>query len=248
MIQKFYAFCFILFSSLIVGGCGDKEPPKKALVLGTSADNPPYEFFNVEEDRVTGFDVDLARMIAESLGSFLTVKDMDFNGLIPSVSADRIDFAMASITPTEERRKSVDFSDIYFETNAGLVVKDTSLKTLANFNGKNIGTQLGSSHEAFLKDLQSKGAQFTIILRNKNNELIQELKSGRIDGAFMDERPAKEFAGGDATLTFYPVPESKITMAIAFKKGSLLVKKVNDILKKLKEQGKIDELKQKWLH
>lgn len=247
--MKFFFQALVLcLSILTLQGCGENKPKTKILALGTSADNPPYEFFSVEKNEIVGFDIDLARLIAQELEMSLEVKDMDFNALIPAVSSGRIDMAMAALDATPERLLSVGFSEVYYETKAGLVVKNASLKTIEDFTkGKKIGAQLGASHEMFLKDLLKKGASFTLETRNKVGDLIQELKSGRLDGVFIEGLPAQEFASRDKELTFYPVPSSKVSFSIAFKKESSLINRINKILEELKKRGEIEKLEKKWL-
>ncbi|HCF29759.1 MAG TPA: polar amino acid ABC transporter permease, partial [Cyanobacteria bacterium UBA11049] len=89
----------------------------------TSADYPPYEFRDTAtgKDEIIGFDIDIAKRIAEELNFELEIRDTDFNGIIPALQSRRADFAMAGMTPTEERRKNVDFSEIYYEAKNTIV-------------------------------------------------------------------------------------------------------------------------------
>ncbi len=114
----------VMFSALsiilliVLAACGGSEgsgsanaesessESKGTLVMGTSADFPPFESFNPEGE-FEGFDVDLAHKIAEELGYELEIKDMKFDGLIGSLQSDRVDMVMAGMSATEDRQKTL---------------------------------------------------------------------------------------------------------------------------------------------
>lgn len=105
------------------GGQTSGEADSKVLTMATSADYPPYEFVKTEAgtEEIVGFDVDIARHIAEELGYELQITNMDFNGLIPALQAGRADIVMAGMTPTEERKQNAAFSDIYYDAKQVIV-------------------------------------------------------------------------------------------------------------------------------
>lgn len=94
------------------------------LVVGTSADFPPFEWVVLDggEAQVVGIDADLAQLIADEIGVELVIEDTSFDGLIPSVSSGRVDMVLAGMTYSEERAEQVDFSEVYYETNSKFVV------------------------------------------------------------------------------------------------------------------------------
>lgn len=95
------------------------------LILGTESTYPPFEFIVIENGASpvgVGFDVSLAQAIADKLGVELVTSEMAFDSLIPAVQAGTVDIA-ASITPTEERKQAVDFSDNYYDTTNVFVVR-----------------------------------------------------------------------------------------------------------------------------
>ena len=122
------------------------------LILGTSADYPPYEFHKEIDgkDTIVGFDIEIAKEIAKDLGVELEIKDMDFDGLLLALNADKVDMVMAGMTPDPERIKVVDFSKIYYEAVHGVVInvanKDT-FKTVEDLAGKKVGAQKGAVQE-----------------------------------------------------------------------------------------------------
>ena len=167
----------LLINMLIGQGALDKVIAQAAdagrkLVMVTSADYPPYEFRNTAtgNNEIIGFDVDIAKYITKELGYQLEIRDTDFSGIIPALQSKRADFAMAGMTPTAERKKNVDFSNIYYEAKNTIVAKkSSSLKTPAELAGKTVGVQLGSTQEKAaqkFKDVKLKQL-------NRTSEIIQ---------------------------------------------------------------------------
>lgn len=214
--------------------------------MATSADYPPYEFVDSSSgnQEIVGFDVDIAKAITEELGYELEIQNIDFNGLIPALQAKRADFVMAGMTPTEERKQNVDFSDIYYEAqNTIVTVKGSGLTTAASLNGKTVGVQLGSIQEGAAKEIQ--GANVKPL--NRINEMIQELKAGRVDALIMEDTVAEGYITNNPDLELNVIPnEGESGSAIAFPKGSELTPEFNRVLSEMESSGKIEELVNKW--
>ncbi|MGD1952381.1 MAG: transporter substrate-binding domain-containing protein [Leptolyngbyaceae cyanobacterium] len=219
------------------------------LVMATSADYPPYEFYETAggDGEPIGFDIDIAKAITEKLGYTLEIKDMDFNGIIPALQSERADFAMAGMTPTEERKESVDFSQIYYDAqNTIISMKDSGLATYEDLEGKTVGVQLGSIQEGEAKD-QAETVTMTIEPRNKISELVQEIKAGRLDAAIVEDTVAKGYVQNNEDLQFETVPiEGESGSAIAFPKGSPLAAEFDQALSDLKDSGELDGMVTKW--
>jgi polar amino acid transport system substrate-binding protein len=219
----------------------------QTLTMATSADYPPYEFIRTEtgSEEIVGFDVDIANYITERLGYGLKINNIDFNGLIPALQAGRADFVMAGMTPTEERKQNVDFSVIYYEAKNAIVAQQGSnLTTAANLAGKRVGVQLGSIQEEFAKE-SLQGAD--VVPLNRINEIIQEIKSRRLDAAIVEDTVATGFIESNPDLEFHTLPnEGESGSAIAFPKGSELVAKFDPILQEMMDSGKMSELITKW--
>ena len=123
---------------------------KKVLKVGTSADYPPFEYVDTaKSDEIIGFDIDLAKMLAEELGYELDIQDMDFNGLIPALQAKSIDFVIAGMDGDDEKRKQVvDFTEPYFTaTNFVIFKKDSGIESIEDLKGKKVGAQTASIQE-----------------------------------------------------------------------------------------------------
>ncbi|MGD8190112.1 transporter substrate-binding domain-containing protein [Brevibacillus ginsengisoli] len=231
-------------------GQGQASAPAQKIVMATSADYPPYEFHDTSSgnDEIKGFDVDIANYIAKETGYQLEVKDSDFNGLIPALQAKRVDFVMAGMTPTDERKKNVDFSEIYYEAKNSIVApKGSNLKTPESLAGKKVGVQLGSIQEGDAKEMAKKVQGMQIVPLNKIGDIVQELKSHRIDAAIIEDTVAKGYSTSNPDIEFNTLPSAGGNgSAVAFPKGSTHVEEFNKAIKKLKDSGELDKLIKKW--
>jgi polar amino acid transport system substrate-binding protein len=221
--------------------------PGKSLIMVTSADYPPYEFRKTtsSNNEIIGFDIDIAKYITQKLGYKLEIRDTDFSGIIPALQAGRADLAMAGMSPTAERKKNVDFSDIYYESKNTIVAKQGSnLNKPEDLTGKKLGVQLGSIQANATKKLKN----VQVVLLNKTGEIIQEIKSGRIDAAIMEDTIAKGYIANNADLQFNIIPSEpeETGSAIVFPKGSPLLKEFNPVLEEMKKSGQIEVLVKKW--
>jgi arginine/lysine/histidine transporter system substrate-binding protein len=255
----------IAFLTLIgaIAGCNDRSSTnnnptgefgdaanKEVLTMVTSPDYPPYEFYDTSggEQKIVGFDIDIANYIAKRLAFELKIQESDFNGLIPALQANRADFVMAGMTPTKERKKSVDFSIIYYQTQDTIVsLKGSKLTKPEDLANKKVGVQLGSIQEDNAKKIAQTVSSVQVQSLNKVPELIQEIKSKRIDAAIIENTVAEGFVSANPDLEFYIIPsEGETGSAIAFPKNSPHVEAFNRILTEMKKNGELDRLAQKW--
>jgi polar amino acid transport system substrate-binding protein len=222
---------------------------KKVLVMGTSADYPPFEYVKTEKSNdIIGFDVDLAKALAAKLGYKVQVKDIDFSGLVQSLKSGQVDFVLAGMTPTEKRKKNVDFSDIYYTAQHMIVSKkDSGINKLEDLKGKTVGVQLGSIQEGKAKDI-NKTTPIKIENRNRIPDIIQEIKAGRFDAAIIEDTVAKGYFTKEKDLNGFTIGDNpdEAGSAIAFPKNSDLTAKFNKELKKMKNNGELNKLVVKW--
>jgi arginine/lysine/histidine transporter system substrate-binding protein len=230
-------------------GAGENADDKKVLIMGTSADYPPFEYVDTSKsEEIVGFDVDLAKAIAEKAGYKVQVKDIDFSGLIPAIETEQVDFVMAGMTPTEDRKKNVNFSDIYYVAKNMIVTKkDSSIKSVDDLKDKTIGVQLSSIQEGEAKEL-AKTMDIKVENRNRIPELVQELKAGRFDAAMIEDTVAKGYFKKNPDLAGFTmeVSEQEAGSAIAFPKDSKLTEDFNKALNEMKENGELEKLVVKW--
>lgn len=250
----------LLVSSILLIGllsaCGGGEEKngsgaqKKVLKMGTSADYPPFEYIDTAKgNEIIGFDVDLAKMITKELGYEFEIVDMDFTGLIPALQSGKVDFVLAGMTPTEDRKKNVDFSDVYYVSRNMIVSKKGSgIKTVKDLKGKTVGVQTGSIQEGEAKKI-AKTVDMKIESRNRIPELIQEIQSGRFDAAIIEDTVAKGYlktSNGKLEGHTIPTNEQEAGSVIAFPKGSKLRDEFNKVLQEKMKNGEVDKLIKKW--
>ncbi|PZO38634.1 MAG: ABC transporter substrate-binding protein [Shackletoniella antarctica] len=220
------------------------------LTMATSADYPPYEYVETTggTEEIVGFDVDIARHITTELGYDLEITNIDFNGLIPALQAGRADFVMAGMTPTEERLQNVDFSELYYDAKQTIVFPSGGgIATPADLEGKTVGVQLGSIQEGLAEDLAAETPGMQLSPLNRINEIVQELKSGRIDAAIIEDTVAAGFLANNPDLEAVEIPEEgPVGSAVAFPKDSELTSEFDRVLAEMESSGLMAELVAKW--
>jgi polar amino acid transport system substrate-binding protein len=246
-----------MISILVIGvlaACGSSDngsgEEKKVLKLATSADYPPFEYIDTAKGSdIIGFDVDLAKAIGKELGYEIEVEDMDFTGLIPALQAKKADMVLAGMTPTEERKKSVDFSDVYYTAKHMIISKKGSgIKSVEDLEGKTVGVQLSSIQEGKAEEI-AKEVNIKVENRNRIPELIQEMKSGRFDAAIIEDTVAKGYFEKDKELEGITIEDGETEeagSAIAFPKDSKYTEEFNKVLQEMKENGELEKLVVKW--
>ena len=227
----------------------DEIKEKGKIVLGVSPDYPPYEFTTTEngQKKVVGADIYLAQEIAKKLGVEVEIQEMAFDSLIAAVNANKVDMVISGVNPTEERKKAVDFSDIYY-TGKGIFVvnKDSAeIKSVADLKGKKVGVQKGSTYETYAKEqlkIEDKDLQSLTDVPS----LLQDLKNKKIDVVLIPDDVAKIAINkyNDIKIsTFSAENDPEATgMAIVFKKSKdgsnkALLEQVNAVIKEIKEKN-----------
>ncbi len=216
------------------------------LVLGTSADYPPYEFHKLIDgkDKIIGFDIDLAQAIADELGVTLEIRDMDFGGLLIALDEGKVDLVIAGMTPKPERLEQADFTKIYYIAAQGVMVRaedKDKYKTAADLKGRKVGAQLGAIQEDIAKE-QIEGSEVKAL--GKVSDLVLELKNKKVDALVMELPVANAYikANSDLALSDIEVVDDTGGSAIAVAKGNAeFVEKLDSILDDLMNSGKIDD-------
>lgn len=218
----------------------------QTLIVGTSSDNPPYEFNN--GGKLSGFDIEVMQAIANELGYQIVFKDLEFPSLIPAIKTGKLDLAIANISPTEERRQNVGFSDIYYRESLALVYLPNTTPP-DNLKGLKVGVQFGSSYQQALEKKQATQDNFSIAARSSLVTLIEDLQHHRIDVLLTTQAHAArvtsnlpELAATEFHLEGAPLVESAIIAEVS----SPLLPQINKAIAKLKVQGTIDQLSAKW--
>lgn len=214
------------------------------LVLGTAADYPPFEF-HIEidgKDTIVGFDIDIAKKIAESMGVELEIIDMKFEGLLPALTAGKIDLIVSGMTPTDERKESVDFSIVYYDAKQTMLVKTEDidvLNTIEAFSGMKLGVQKASIQEELANTLFLESDVKAI---DKIPNLILELKTDKVDGLLLAEPVAVQYAKANDDLSVNGVDlGSEGGSAIAVQKNSgAYLEVINETIQALIDSGEIN--------
>ena len=222
---------------------GQQTQKKEVLVMGTNAEFPPFEY--KENNEIVGFDIEIAKIIAEELGMELKIEDMVFDGLLPALQSGKVDFVIAGMTVDEERKKNVDFSESYFNASQVVIVKKegSAVKSKDDLSGKKVGVQIGTTGDAYLTE---NHPDVEVVRFQKGADAIMELKNGKCDAVVIDANPAKVFVEKNSDLTLLEEQLTEEEYAIAVKKGSELKAQIDEILQKIKSDGRYDEIYAKY--
>ncbi|KAB2336710.1 amino acid ABC transporter substrate-binding protein [Cytobacillus depressus] len=257
MKKLFISLMVILLIGTMVGcsgsqGAGGKKQTvlervekSKVLKVGFEGTYPPFNFIDDKQNYI-GFDVDVSNELAKRLGveaEFIATK---WDSLIGGVKADKFDIIIAQMTVTDERKKSVDFTDPYVVTGSVLVTREgtNDITKLEDIKGKNVGVGGGTTFEEVAKSVDGANVK----LYKSVGDYIQDLQNKRLDVIINDQ-----------LLMGYNIKENKLPIKItseilnkdeigmAIKKDNEdFVKKINETLAAMKEDGTYDEIYKKW--
>ncbi|MDX5629245.1 MULTISPECIES: lysine/arginine/ornithine ABC transporter substrate-binding protein [unclassified Brenneria] len=176
---------------ILAAGSAMADIPKN-IKLGTDPTYAPFESKNAKGELV-GFDIDLAKELCKRIEANCTFVESDFDALIPSLKAKKIDAIISSLSITEKRQQEIAFTEKLYAANSRLIAKKGSgiEPTLASLGGKRVGVLQGTTQETYANALwQPKGVD---VVAYQNQELVyDDLRAGRIDAAFQDEVAASE--------------------------------------------------------
>ena len=230
--MKFKKLIFVTLIIFLFTGCRNDE---NTLVMVTEAGFAPYEYY--ENGDIVGVDIDIAKEIAKELGKELVIKDVAFDSIINEIKSGKADFGAAGISYSEERAKEVDFT-IDYATSKQVIVAKKGISEIADFDDKRIAVQLGSVADSFVTK-NFKNA--TIVRQKKFLAAIEDLKNDKVDLVIMDELPAKELIKPNPSLTILDQEVFTDKYGMVVKKGNQkLLDKINNVLKRLIKEGKID--------
>ena len=236
-------------AAMMIAGCGSDSgsgqtqasgAEEDTLVMVTEAGFAPYEYTE-DGETVIGVDVDIANEIANELGMKLEIQNTTFDGALTAVQQGKADFAAAGISISEERDKTMDFSIEYATSRQVAVVNKEAgrLASIDDINGDTIiGVQAGTvADTAYCADNGYEPKRY-----NKFMEAALDLKNDKLDCIIMDELPAQQMVEENDDLTILDGEVMTDKYAIAVQEGNQeLLDKINPILQKLIDEGKIDE-------
>lgn len=216
------------------------------LVVGTSADYPPYEFHTEIDgkDTIVGFDIAIAQAFADELGVELKLVDMAFESLLISLQKGDFDLVMAGLTPDEKRAKTVDFTDVFFHNKQIVIIRAEDADkyvTTEDMAGTTLGVQAGTVQETIAADLTDENK---VIKLKKFPELIMELKTGKIDGVCTNTMVASAYVSAHPDLLCQDIgivwDNTGFSGAIQKGDNGEFMAFLNETIAKLQEDGSID--------
>ncbi len=239
---------------------GDKQGPvmqkikeSGKIVVGTASGYPPYEFIDASkaDKTVIGIDMEIAQALADKLGVKLEVQDMNFQSLLSSLTSGKVDIAISGINPTDERRKTMDFSDDYLPTEQMVLIRKADAdkyKSLEDLYGKTIGVQKSTTQETLTKN-EIKDAQIVGLAHVP--EAVLELKHGKVDGVVVEGICGKQYLIYNDDLMFAEGIHFKNgtkNSAAALQKGNEdLLKVVNEVLKENTDNGNLKKWEEEYV-
>ncbi len=209
------------------------------LTMSTDAGFAPYEY--VEGEKVVGVDADIAQAIADYYGLELVIQDMDFTNALLAPQNGTADFAAAGISITEERLETMDFTMEYAESEQVILVRKgfADIKEEKDLANVKIGVQQSTTADLYCQDMEYAN----VSAYKKNLVAAEDLKNGQIDCMILDNMPAKAILQqNEAELEILDVVLFTDVYALAVKKGNTeMAEALNTVLKKLIDEGKIQE-------
>ncbi|MHC4777743.1 MAG: basic amino acid ABC transporter substrate-binding protein [Planctomycetota bacterium] len=235
---------FIYLACLFLGtACAAKRDPSSVLVA-TEAGYPPFE--SDVNGEIMGFDIDLFRAVAEASGFTVEFKNQPFEGLIPGLKGGKFDAAISAMTITSERAEEVDFSDPYYDAGQVVTVREEndSIKDLSDLEGKIIAVQLGTT--GFLQASKIEGVELRTF--KSVEPAFLELLAGRADAVINDDPTTRLILAKEKGLKIVFGPFTEEQYGIAVRKGNAeLLARINEGLKKVRDSGEYDRIREKWI-
>jgi polar amino acid transport system substrate-binding protein len=242
----------LMLAALILGAvsCAKKEPTK--ITIATDATWPPMEMVDANKD-IVGFDIDLMNAAAKAGGFTVEFKNTAWDGIFAGLDNGKYDAVMSSVTITDDRKKTMDFSLPYINAGQILVVKSTlsGVTTLDDLKGKTVGAQIGTTG-AFEIDKVKVANKITEKTYDDIGLAIADLANGRIDAVVCDTPVAAQYALQNdqykGKLKIVGQPFTEEYYGVAVKKGNAKVLDViNAGLKKVLDAGANKAIQDKWL-
>ena len=261
MKKRLLALVLSLATVTVLTGCGSTNTSKNmdnTFKVGMEAGYAPFNWTQMEDSNggikidgnaeyAGGYDVEIAKKIAEGLGKELVIVKTEWDGLVPSLNAGKIDAIIAGMSPTEERKESIDFSDTYYTSDLVMVVKKggkyDNATSIQDFKGAKITGQLNTFHYSVIDQIEGVNKQTAM---DNFTAMRVAIEAGMIDG-YVSERPEGVSAQkANENLKMIEFTDGFVTSnedtqtAVGVKKGSELTEKINEILSGISEEERIN--------
>lgn len=253
-------FAWILLFAAIVGLAGAKlfqnshSPPQETLIVGLHSGYPPFEFLDAN-GKIVGFDIDLAKRIADNLGKTLEIKDMEFEGEILSLKQGKIDLIMSGMDITPSRMQEIFMVPYHGNGVRSLslifwkkIPKDVQgIEDLANLSSPVVSVQFGTTPEACLVHWPK------IQVRSFEGALssLMDVKYGKSIANLVEPDVAQYLAKQHPEIKILnvPLPEKEVVLGFGIgisKKNQKLYREVHQIIEQLKASGELKKIENKW--
>lgn len=196
-----------------------------------------------------GYDVYMAKMIAEKMGKKLEIVKIDWDGLLPALTSGKIDAIIAGMSATPERRRAIDFTNNYYTSNIVVVLKKNSpyvsARSLSDLEGARITGQLSTVHYDLID--QIPGVKKKTAMEDFSS-MVSAVNAGKVDG-YVSEKPAAMTAVyTNPSLTYiefdsdqgFKFSQDDVAIAIGVRKGNKLKDEINEVLSSIDEQTKTE--------
>ena len=255
-----------LSAVMLLSGCGASSSSKEAntqskaqggtFKVGLEAGYAPFNWTQMDasnggvkiegsSEYAGGYDVEIAKKIAKDLGKELVIVKTEWDGLVPALTSGKIDAIIAGMSPTAERKQTIDFSDNYYKSNLVMVVKKggkyEGAASIQDFKGAKITAQLNTFHYSVIDQIQGVSKQPAM---DNFPAMRVALQSGMIDG-YVSERPegvSSESANKNFKMvefkTGFTTSDDDTAIAVRVAKGSDLTEKINKTLKGISEEDR----------
>ena len=246
-------------------GCNDKgitDPTPDGikeygkLVVATNAYFPPFEYKDAD-GKIVGWDMDIAKALADKLGVELVIEDMEFDSVLLAPGVNKAHIAMAGISYSPKRDENLDFSIGVFDSSQVIIVKnDSDIAGPFDLGGKKIGVQSGTVGQLLAEmdpDWAGEGedaclaAPGSVAKYTTGAEAVLALTQGKVDAVIIDKFPAQKFVENYAGTKICEETVFDDEYAFAVQEGNKeLVDWINQALTEMKEDGTMDAINQKY--
>ena len=248
----------IAIAALTLTGCGSQDSSDNTFVVGMEAGYAPFNWTQLDDSNgavkmegsseyAGGYDVEIAKKIADSLGKELVIVKTEWDGLVPALTSGKIDAIIAGMSPTKERKETIDFSDVYYKSDLVMLVKKggsyDKAETLEDFSGAKITGQLNTFHYSVIDQIPSVDKQLAM---DNFPAMRVALETGVIDG-YVTERPealSAQMANDNFKMVEFKdgftTSEEDTAIAVGLAKESELTDKINEILKGISQEERLE--------
>ena len=214
----------------------------KTVKVGCSATFVPFESIEMAADgskNYVGMNIDIVKAIVEKNGGSVEFVDMPFKSLMAAIQAGQIDLCSGGMAPTEEREKTLDFSEIFFYPRNAIVYRaEDDYPDLDSLQGKTVAYVFGTNYQQVaesIPDVNAVGIQ-------GSPACIEEVKSKRADACIIDGAGASEFLKNNDTLKMSLLDKTDDCFAIGFPKESPYYETFNNTLKEMMDDGELNKI------